>query len=187
MGKALLLTGAPGCGKTTVVRRVLAGLDIAAGGFYTQEIREAGVRRGFEIVALDGRRGILAHVDIRGGPRVGKYGVDLNALEEVGVQAIVQATRAAWLVVIDEIGPMEVLSGPFRQAVLQALESQPPVFGTISARGIPFADGVKAHRNVRLIEVHPQNRDRLPEQVKATLQAWWAETHSTASMTEGSE
>lgn len=186
MGKALLLTGVPGCGKTTVVRRVLADLGIPAGGFYTQEIREAGVRRGFEILTLDGRRGVLAHTDMRSGPRVGKYGVDLSALEEIGAQAIVQAAHAAWLVVIDEIGPMEVLSGPFRQAVLQALESRSPVFGTITARSIPFADQVKARRNVRLIEVHPQNRDRLPEQVTATLREWWAEVHGPENVTERS-
>ena len=171
MGKAILLTGLPGSGKTTLIRRVVADLNTLAGGFYTQEIRGAGVRKGFEIVTLDGRRGILAHVDVRGRHRVGKYGVDLAALEVVGVAAIHAAIAAGSLVVIDEIGPMEILSEPFRRAVLAALESASPVLGTIVRRSTPFTDAIKARPGVTIIEVRPDNRTTLLPQIVELLQS----------------
>lgn len=153
MNRVILLTGAPGSGKTTLLRRVIAELDRPAGGFYTQEIRDRGVRQGFEIITLDGRRGLLAHVDIQDRPRVGKYGVDLTTLEMLAVTSIREAIANEALVVIDEIGPMEILSEPFRQVVLDALQSESPVLGTIVQRRQPFADRIKALPGITLLEV----------------------------------
>lgn len=167
MSQAILLTGLPGSGKTTLLRRVIALLDRPAGGFYTQEIRAPGEgqgpgsRRGFEIVTLDGRHGILAHVDIRGQPRVGKYGVDLATLDSLAVGAIHETIAAGGLVVIDEIGPMEILSTRFQQAVLDALDSASPVLGTIVQRRKPFADRVKALPGVTLLQVRRDNQEAL--------------------------
>ena len=165
MGAAILLTGRPGCGKTTLIRGVLAGLRSPAGGFYTREIRAQGKRLGFEIVTLDGIHGTLAHINIRSSKRVGKYGVDLEALDRLGTGAIREALAAGGLVVIDEIGPMEIASPRFRQAVLAALESQSPVLGTIVGRSTPFTDAIKRRPEVTLIEVRPDNRDELVEHV----------------------
>jgi nucleoside-triphosphatase len=158
---AILLTGAPGSGKTTLLRRVLSQLDCPVGGFYTQETRVRGVREGFEIMTLDGQRGQLAHVDIQGRPRVGKYGVNLFELERLAVASIRDAVAAGALVVIDEIGPMEILSEPFRQAVLEALQSESPVLGTIVQRREPFADRVKAMAGVVILHVSRENREAL--------------------------
>lgn len=165
MGKTILLTGFPGCGKTTLIRRVLARLSIPAGGFYTQEVRDSGIRVGFEIVTLDGSRGILAHVDNISTNRVGKYGVDLSALEDIGVRAIQAAIEEESLVVIDEIGPMEIFSLAFRQVVIEALESETTVLGTIVKRSVPFANVVKQKPQVTMVEVTPETRDNLVEQL----------------------
>ncbi|MFQ5957268.1 MAG: nucleoside-triphosphatase, partial [Candidatus Brocadiales bacterium] len=75
MVKNILITGRPGVGKTTVVKKVLSALDIKPGGFYTEEIRAGKERQGFMIKTFGGKSGVLAHVDNRGGPRVGRYGV----------------------------------------------------------------------------------------------------------------
>ncbi len=84
LGKNLLLTGPPGCGKTTVVRRVVETLgDLHLAGFYTRELREGGQRVGFEIVGLGGRRSILAHIGWSSGPRVGRYFVEPANLEAI--------------------------------------------------------------------------------------------------------
>jgi nucleoside-triphosphatase len=141
-----------------------------AGGFYTQEIREDGVRKGFEIVTIDNQRAILAHVDIRGPHHVGKYGVDLQALENLGVCAIRKAEATHALVIIDEIGPMEILSKAFRQAVLEILSGEATVLGSIARRSDPFIEQVKALPGVRLVEIHPTNREAIFDRLLAQLQ-----------------
>lgn len=165
----ILLTGAPGSGKTTAVRRIVAGLARAAGGFYTREIRTSGTRFGFEIVTLDGQDGVLAHTEIAGQPRVGRYGVDLLALEDIGIESIETAVRKGVLVVIDEIGPMEILSAPFCRAVEAALDSGADVLGTIAARPHPCSDAIKARPDVTLIEITPARRDAVVAEVTALL------------------
>jgi nucleoside-triphosphatase len=162
MGMAWLLTGRPGVGKTTCLRRVLEQLRRPAGGFLTEEVRRGGARVGFALVTLDGRRGTLAHVERRGPPRVGKYGVDVEALDRVGVPAIRGAVEAGGWVVVDEIGKMELASAAFRAAVEDALASPAPVLGTVMAAPHPWADRVKAAPGVTLIEVTVANRDQLP-------------------------
>ena len=175
MGNTILLTGRPGCGKTTLIRHIVAHLAIPVGGFYTQEIREpgtgsaTGVRKGFEILTLDGRRGVLAHVNIRSSARVGKYGVNLNDLDNLAVSAIREAIAAGEVVVIDEIGPMEIASPSLRQAVLEALESQSTVLGSIVQRSTPFTDQIKRMSQTTLIEVRADNREALINQVLELL------------------
>jgi len=169
MGKAFLLTGRPGVGKTTCLRNVLELLQIPAGGFFTEEIRERGKRAGFSLVTLDGRRSTLARVDRVGPPRVGKYRVSLNAMHRVGIPAIREAVRTGCLVVIDEIGKMELAAPTFRAAVEEALQAGVDVLGTILAAPHPWADRIKAHPAVRLLEVTPANRDSLPRRLAREL------------------
>jgi nucleoside-triphosphatase len=162
MGRAWLLTGRPGVGKTTCLRRVLERLRRPAGGFVTEEVRRGGARVGFALVTLAGQRVTLADVSRRGAPRVGKYGVDVEALDRVGVPAIRGAVEAGWLVVVDEVGKMELTSAAFRAAVEEALASPVPVVGTVMAAAHPWADRVKAAPGVTLMEVTVANRDSLP-------------------------
>ena len=157
----ILLTGRPGCGKTTLIKRVIADLPQRAAGFYTEEIRHRGTRVGFKIVTLDGDEAVLAHVDLKTSEQLGKYRLDLSALETIGVKAIREAVQARRLVVIDEIGPMEIRSPTFRDAVNEALDSAVSVLATISARSLPFTNAIKARSDVRLIEVRASNRERL--------------------------
>jgi nucleoside-triphosphatase len=165
----VLLTGRPGCGKTTLIKGVVNKLSQRAGGFYTEEIRDSesvrersgGTRAGFKIVTLDGKEAAFAHVDFKTRDHVGKYGLDLSALERIGVGALRQAIQARRLVVIDEIGPMEIRSPTFREAVNEALDSELPVLATIFARSLPFTEAIKSRPDVTLIEVRPDNRERL--------------------------
>jgi nucleoside-triphosphatase len=167
--RAWLLTGRPGVGKTTCLRGTLEHLGCPAGGFFTEEIREAGERVGFALVTLDGRRATLAHVRRRGGPRVGKYGVDVEALDRLGVPAIREAVGRRALVVVDEIGKMEMASPAFGRAVEEALAADVTVLGTILGAAHPWADRIKRGRGVRVLEVTPANRDGLPEQLAAEI------------------
>jgi nucleoside-triphosphatase len=101
VNRKILLTGRPGCGKTTLIKRVVTELALPAGGFYTEEIRERGQRVGFKIITLEGKEAVLAHVDFKTMQRVGKYGLNLSGLETIGVEALRAATRRRKLVVIE--------------------------------------------------------------------------------------
>ena len=170
MGQALLLTGAPGTGKTTIIREAIAASKGKAGGFYTQEIREGGVRKGFEIVTLDGARAFLAHVDIRGAHRVGKYGVDMASLDKVAVPALRQSIRGCDIVVVDEIGKMELQSSVFKDAVVEALNSEKRLVGTIMLQPHPFADQIKRDARVQVLLVSKANRQQVLNKVTEWLQ-----------------
>jgi len=171
VAEKVLLTGRPGCGKTTLIKRVVNNLPQRAGGFYTEEIRDRGTRVGFKIVTLDGDEVVFAHVALKTSERVGKYRLDLSALEAVGVKAIREAVQAQRLVVIDEIGPMEIRSAIFRDAVNKALDSEVPVLATIFGRSLPFTDAIKSRPDVTLIEVRPDNRERLVSKLSGRIQA----------------
>jgi len=131
-----------------------------AGGFYTEEIRSQGVREGFRLVTLDGQDAILAHVNIHSPYRVSKYGVDIDNLDRLGVSALHKAAQKCDLVVIDEIGKMELFSAGFREAILQIIDSGKRVLGTVMLSPDPRADAVKWKPQVNLVTVtranHPQ-------------------------------
>jgi len=138
MEQVYLLTGRPGTGKTSLIKQVVARMGDSAGGFYT----------------------ILAHTSIRSPYRVSRYGVDTESLDRVGVSALNRATEECPLVIIDEIGKMELFSANFRDAVLRIISSGKKVLGTIMSSSHPWADLVKQKPQVKLIEVtranHPQ-------------------------------
>lgn len=165
MGRTILLRGRPGVGKTTIIKEVVENLGGQAGGFYTEEIREGGQRQGFKIVTLDGQEGILAHVDIKGQPRVSRYGVNLKDLEEVGVAALRRALERYPLVVIDEIGKMELFSEAFRAAVFEAIEGEKMVLATVMAGYHPWVEMIKAHPAVKVLEVTMNNRQTMAQKI----------------------
>jgi len=177
MKQVYLLTGRPGTGKTSLIKQVVAKVRGKAGGFYTEEIRSQGIRQGFKLVTLDGQDAILAHIDIDSPHRVSKYGVDIDSLDRVGVSALRQAAEQCDLVVIDEIGKMELFSANFREAVLQIIGSGRRVIGTIMLNSNPWADAIKRQPRVNLITVTKANY----QQVLAELLRWLKATESVKS------
>ena len=167
MTSKVLLTGRPGCGKTTLIKRVVNELAVPAGGFYTEEIRDRRERVGFKIVTLGAEEAVLAHVNFKTAERVGKYGLDLSGLENVGVEALRRALRARKLVVIDEIGPMELRSAIFRDVVNKAFDICLPILATITARSFPFTDALRKRSDVSVIEVRPNNREQLVSELSS--------------------
>ena len=122
-----------------------------AGGFYTEEIRSGGSRLGFRLVTLDGKSATLAHANIHSPYRVSKYGVDIDNLDRVGVSALHKAAEECSLVVVDEIGKMELFSANFREAVLKIINRGKRVLGTIMLSANPWADAIKRLPQVNLI------------------------------------
>lgn len=166
--RILLMTGRPGVGKTTVVRRVADRLGPAGlRGFYTEEIREAGERRGFRLVGFNGTSRVIADVDFAKRHRVGKYGVDVDALSEAAAALLPDSGARIYL--IDEIGKMECLSARLVAAMRGLLAGGVPVVATVGARGGGFIAEVKGRPGCELWEVTHANRDGLPTRVLAWL------------------
>lgn len=179
MTRHVLLTGVPGCGKTTVIMAVLRQLretDRPVFGFWTEEIREGGARQGFALELVSGARETLALARRPGPPRVGRYGVNVEAMDRLVVPEIARAIATASsspgvVLVMDEIGRMELFSAQFREAVLSAFDSPARVLATIMARAHPFADSLKQRPDVTLLTVRPENREKVTAQIVEMLAA----------------
>ena len=164
----LLITGTPGIGKTTVIRRVADRVD-AEGlrGFYTEEIRERRERRGFRLVSFDGTKRIIANVDFPKRYRVGRYGVDVQALD--GAAALLRPDPNARVYLVDEIGKMECLSERFVAAMRALIAGSTPVVASVGARGGGLIAEVKRRPDCELWQVTQANRDDLPDRIVSWL------------------
>jgi len=161
-----LLTGPPGCAKTTVIRLLMERLgDLRLAGLYTQEIRAQGQRVGFEAVSLSGRRALLAHVRSRSRHRVGRYSVEPDPLGPL-VQAEMASLDAADVFLIDEVGKMELFCPAFVAVVPRLLDGAVPVVLTVARKGQGLIAQVKARADVRLVTVTEENRDGLAEELE---------------------
>ncbi len=168
----LLVTGPPGVGKTTLVQKVLESLkDIRWKGFFTREIREGSKRTGFEIITHNGKKGILAHVNISSGPKVGRYRVNLRDIADIAVPAIIPS-RDDIFIIIDEIGTMEMHSSAFREALFHVLDAPVVVFGTVKEHGDYTIEKIKKRPDVYLLRITPQNRNEMVQECLTILQRY---------------
>ncbi|MEM2352391.1 MAG: NTPase, partial [Thermoproteota archaeon] len=165
----ILITGRPGVGKTTVVSKIfniLKSKSISVGGMITYEVREDSVRTGFVIEDLKtGLKGLMASVNYDSGPRVGKYFVNLAEIERVGVKAIENALSNDEIIIVDEIGPMELYSNSFKKVVSKAFSSPKKVVATIHYRASQdsFCKSILSKAGVKTYVVTFENRDSLPK------------------------
>ena len=169
----VVLTGPPGVGKTTVVikaSKILQSKGYSVDGFYSREIRERGVRVGFEIVDIKtGEKIILAHTRIDGA-RLGKYKVNIKGIEEFVPKLIERALAYSDIIVCDEVGPMELLSPSFKRSVSKILGSDKKAIVVVhrSLRD-PLMKAFARHPESLLIEVSYDNRDELPNRIVEVL------------------
>ncbi len=161
--KNILLHGLPGSGKTTLVERLVQKIPYPKRGFYTREVRERGRRVGFKIITLDGKEAWLAKRG-KGYPQVGKYRVYVESFEKLAVPTI-QEVNPGEMMVIDEIGKMELFSKNFQEAVLKVLDSQVPVLATVGYGLLPFVEKLFERKDSIFAEVTPESRDYLVERV----------------------
>jgi nucleoside-triphosphatase len=172
MPNNILLTGRPGSGKTTLVMRLVEGFaadGFKAGGFITEEIREGPHRVGFEVRDLGGGTAILAHVGYKGKHRVGKYGVDVEAFERIALHALKIGKKEADLLVVDEIGRMELFSSTFRSTLLGLLAAPVPLLATVHAGKDDFSEDVLLRDDVFVFCLSPTQRENLLEVIDESM------------------
>ena len=171
VNRLLLITGRPGVGKTTVIREVADSLSgRALGGFYTEEIRGHSERRGFRLVTFAGRERVMADIGIRGPHRVGRYGVDVSAIDELAGPALALKEETE-IYLVDEIGKMECFSQKFVSAMRDLLDSRKIVIATIAQKGGGFIEEVRQRRDPLEVEITRENRDQCPGQILAWLES----------------
>lgn len=168
----LLLTGRPGVGKTTVLRKAADLLDgWRLAGFYTEELRSGGARTGFRGRAFDGEaEAVIARADDPGQPRIGRYAVDVAAIDEIAAATLRYDEDEADAMLIDEIGKMECLASEFLDSVTDLLDTALPMVATVASEGTGLIAEVKSRPDALVWEVTPDNRNRLPAEVVAWLQ-----------------
>jgi len=154
----VLVTGPPRSGKSTLIEKVVKRVKRPATGFFTRELRERGKRVGFLIETLHGKTGLLAHENVKTRCRVGKYGVNLEDLEQIAVPSILPST-VDQIVVVDEIGKMECFSRLFRDTLLRVLVAENQVIGSIAMKGDRFIQTIRNRDDVTLVFISENTRD----------------------------
>ncbi|MGD8252817.1 MAG: nucleoside-triphosphatase [Syntrophobacterales bacterium] len=154
----ILVTGPPRSGKSTLIEKVAQSISRPATGFFTQELREKGRRVGFSITTLQGKTGVLAHQSIRSTFRVGKYGVNLEDLDQIAVPSMIPSAPDQ-IVVIDEIGKMECFSRLFKETLTKVLSSDNLVIGSVAIKGDRFIQSIKKRDDVSLVSITEKTRD----------------------------
>ncbi|MFQ6136028.1 MAG: NTPase [Candidatus Hydrothermarchaeales archaeon] len=172
----LLISGMPGSGKTTLCERVIEELEgmLKIGGFISSEIREGGIRKGFKIRDVrTGKWGTLAHIDQMTGPRLGKYRVNLNDLNTIGVGAILEALEDCDLIIIDEIGPMELFSDEFEKVIKDTFDSKKHVIATIHFRSRDRLIRRFGMGDIPFLMIDEGNRESLVKDIVGKLKEEW--------------
>jgi len=166
----ILLTGPPGCGKTTAIMQIARSLDNKKlAGFYTEEIRQNKRRKGFRWIGFDGNAGMLAHVDIKSPFRVGRYGVDVTEFEESVVLLLDERRGDAELFIIDEIGRMECCCKGFVCAVRTLFGSEKAVLATVAQKGGGLIAEVKTYPDVKMLTLNRSNYDKTIKEILRIL------------------
>jgi nucleoside-triphosphatase len=123
-----------------------------------------GERVGFEIRDLtNGTQGELASVTRGIGPKVGKYRVNLADLAGVGARGLSDAASLSEVIVIDEVGPMELMSPEFRRSVKACLDSRKPMLAVVHERLEDDLLTELRSKSRRTFEVSQHNRDEIAD------------------------
>ncbi len=162
----IFITGKPGSGKTTLIKEVLKILQgISVCGFYTEEIREGGERKGFKVITLMTKKeGLLAHTEFDKKFSVGKYGVALYGFERI-ISDEFEKGDSASLYVIDEVGPMECFSQKFVKIVEDILYGNSRVIGTVKLKWSGLMEKVRNSPSVKLFHLTEKNRNQILSEI----------------------
>ena len=170
------ITGMPSVGKTQTLIKIIEKIEKSGyriEGMITEPQIEDKKRVGFYVEDWQTKeKAVFAHLDYDTKDRVGKYGVDVGPLEEIGVKAVEKAINSEDIdiVVIDEIGKMEMLSEKFCEVVIEALDSDKPIMVTLHKKSrTPLLQDIRRRDDIRILEVTAVNRNLLPYKIEKIM------------------
>lgn len=157
----IAVTGRPGIGKTTLCLKVYQSLKfrIKISGFITVEERDKGVRIGFKLLDLSSNRSTQLSRVGKGKVMVGKYEILLENLENF-LQSL---DLSGDLIIIDEIGPMELKSRKFVSFVEKLLERENLLFTIHYRSNHPLVERIR--ENFRVYVIDEGNRNAVAEEI----------------------
>ena len=169
-GVKIGITGLPEAGKTFALRKVIEMLEddnAIVGGMLTEPILDNGEKVGFNVIDwMTKQEGVIAHKNHESKTIVGDFGINLDILETIGVGAINSASEDAEIIIIDEVGKIEVESDLFIDAVKRALDTDKPLILTLHKKSRnPLLQDIRRRDDVRILEVTPINRNLLPYKI----------------------
>jgi len=164
--KNMLITGMPKVGKTTLIKELTMPYIARVGGFYTEEFCRGGVRQGFKIKTFNGEEGVLAQKGMKTKYKVSKYNVDIKALDNIGVKSMEDALAGKEMIVIDEIGSMEIISDEFRKVLFRCLESDKYVLASVRYKSHPFTDEIKKVEDKEVFLLSKNNYFETKDKIK---------------------
>ena len=158
--KNILVSGQPGVGKTTLVRKLSEIFkEFNPAGFYTHEMIEAAELTGYQVSSLFGDGRIIAHNKFKSNYRVGKFRVDVKVFDKM-LEDVFAKDKKIGLYIIDEIGKMQSLSKKFSKTVLEILDSEKVAVATIPEKGQGFIQDIRKRHDVKIVEITPDNREQ---------------------------
>ncbi len=165
----IFLTGLPGIGKTSIIKKVIEKLNRSTCGFFTMEEKAGETRVGFNNETLFGMQGVLAHRDLKSKYKVGGYGIAVTGFEKIVSRELERCLRGSSIIIIDEVGKRELFSRRVQELVLVCLDAPNPVLGTIMYGHHPFVEKLKNRTDVKIFEVTRKNRNQLVNELVKEL------------------
>ncbi len=161
MPNNVIITGAPGIGKTTLIKHLIRDLTpVYIRGFYKESILENDIVKGYRLVTTAFDEQIIAHVYFEGPTKIGNFGINIDGLNKLADRELDEANGAE-LYILDEIGRMECLSEKFCHLVKKVLDSDVPLIASVAQIAAPELKELKERKDTTFVQINHKNRDTL--------------------------
>lgn len=181
--KNILIDGLPRVGKTTAVQRILSLAKVRCGGFFSQAQTKQ-FYTNFRLVSVQGpHRSMSSQTLLRRFDIPGVVGFNLEDLENFGNPALLHALETCDVVVIDQLGTLEVSSDKFRRVVDLVLASDKVCLATLTSSNVPYIEAIRKRPDVAVYDINRSNRMLLPELIAAHIHelVWEREREETTA------
>ena len=170
MAKNIFITGTPGVGKTTLLKKLAHDLSmLVIKGFYKEKIVEDDSTRGFRVVSFDYQEQILAHLFIEGPNKIDGFGVNIDGFEKFILPQLKNLDMVD-LFIFDEIGKMECMSEPFCKGFQKILDIDTPIIATYSHYGPLKFEVLKKRKDTTFLQMTSKNRDDIWKKVLLSIE-----------------